>query len=157
MFSSIDKLLATGETLAILVVKEADGRLRVTARPGGEWQNPVLGQGMSVVETGAVLDAEYGAALERYRIGRDSLKGQVDDRIAAMSAAEEAEKGAKAGAVQRIAKAGAKKPESSPLDKGAGEGTPQSEQLGGKGRGGEGDGTGDAASEGAAGKSLELF
>jgi len=117
MFQKLQKMMMPGDSLAISVVLQQDGKLRLTVHPVGEFKNKALSTSLSMDGTAEELDQGMVDEIERYVGGHVSLREQVDAAALIMEAARKEVATASSKATQRPAPA---KPKAALVGKAAG-------------------------------------
>jgi PRTRC genetic system protein E len=94
MFTQLRTLLRPGDTVTVVVAVENETQLRVTVYPrlftlDGEHgpQRAAVNQPLSIVATGAELDAEFGDTLAKYSASTNTLLNTLAEVEAAHKAA----------------------------------------------------------------------
>lgn len=105
MFQRLQMMMKTGDSLAISVVLQQDGRLRLTVHPVGDFKNKALSTSLSMDGTAEELDHGMVEEIERYVGTHVSLREQVDAAAIIMEAARKEVATASSKATQRPAPA----------------------------------------------------
>lgn len=156
MFQQIAKMMEPGSAVVLSIAKEQDGRLCVSLRPCGKFDNAALAQGLTVTEDAAVLDEGFGDAVSTFAVAHSSLAEQVADRVAVVAAAAAAEKATAATAVKKAGGAkGAGAAKKQTVD--GAKGDDEQAAIGGDGATGDGNARTAGGEVGGAEAELQLF